>query len=105
VACDRMRIAQAVMNLVSNAHQHGDRKTPIQISLARGVDAVTIAVANRGQMIDPDRLTTIFEPYQRSGKGLGLGLYIISEIARAHGGRVDATSTAEHTTFQLTLPV
>jgi signal transduction histidine kinase len=67
-----------------------------------------LTVHNRGNPIPAGVLPRLFEPFQRgdtSSAGLGLGLYIVSEIARAHHGSVTVTSTApEGTTFTVTLP-
>jgi signal transduction histidine kinase len=65
-------------------------------------------VQNAGTPIPAERLSAIFEPFERGvqqGAGLGLGLYIVQEIVRAHGGNVSVTSSAERgTTFALDLP-
>jgi signal transduction histidine kinase len=73
-------------------------------------DDVVVAVTNRGDAIPDDRRAKLFDPFQRgeapSGtEGLGLGLYIVSEIMRAHGGAVAVSSSSEHgTRFTLTWP-
>jgi signal transduction histidine kinase len=68
-----------------------------------------VAVHNDGPPIPAEVLPRIFEPFERGeagGAGLGLGLYIVREIARAHRGEVEvASSTGAGTTFTLTLPV
>jgi two-component system, OmpR family, sensor histidine kinase VicK len=106
---DGPRLTQAISNLVGNAVQHSPAGTPIVVAIdARAAD-VTVAVRNQGQ-IPPDVLPTIFDAF-RSGsekagrQGLGLGLFIAQAIARAHGGSIEATSTAaDGTTFRVTLP-
>lgn len=108
--CDRSRISQAVSNLVSNAMHHGDNREPIRIWTRWTDDTVQIAVTNTGPEIPGDRIATIFEPYRRAvadetRDGLGLGLYIVSEVARAHRGGVACTSERGRTTFTLTLPL
>ncbi|HEY0191501.1 MAG TPA: GAF domain-containing sensor histidine kinase [Kofleriaceae bacterium] len=107
--CDRGRVGQAVSNLIANALQHGDRISPIQVTRHATAAGVRIDVANRGPSIPAERLASIFQPYQRGASaaprdGLGLGLYIVSEVARAHHGHVDCTSRDGHTTFSLVLP-
>ena len=114
---DAARLRQAITNLVGNAIQHGgDGACRADVSADAG-DAGTIAVAvhNGGEPIPPDLLPTIFEPlvrdatrssHARRQKGsIGLGLYIAREIAAAHGGTIDVTSTAAAgTTFTLRVP-
>ncbi len=69
---------------------------------------MTLTVHNGGEPISEASLPTLFEPFKRgesSVQGLGLGLYIVGEIVRAHGGTVGVTSSAaEGTTFTVRLP-
>ena len=104
VRCDRSRVAQLLSNLLSNALTHGAADQPILVR-ARIRDArFELTVANAGDPIDPDTLDRLFQPFFRASgrpdhQGLGLGLYIASEIARAHGGTLNVTSTPEATRF------
>jgi signal transduction histidine kinase len=105
---DGDRMAQAVSNLVGNAVQHGT--DPIAIDGLDAGDAVILEVRSGGA-IAHDRLTRLFDPYfsttetTAKGRSLGLGLYIVQEIARAHGGRIEVESSAERgTCFRLWLP-
>jgi signal transduction histidine kinase len=106
---DLTRVARIAANLISNALQHGDKASGIRIAIdGRDPSTVTFTVTNAG-VIPPDLLPTIFEPFRRgttsSHKGLGLGLYIVREIATVHGGTVDVTSTAAAgTCFTVRLP-
>lgn len=104
---DRARVYQALSNLVGNATHYGHGSAVMTI--VRVGDHVAIAVHNAGPPIAPDLLPSIFEPFRRGhaeGSGLGLGLYIVRAIARAHGGEVTVTSSAQHgTTFTIRLPV
>ena len=108
---DGDRIAQALSNLLRNAIQHGAATEPIDlIAKDEGAD-VSVEVHNGGPPIPPIRLGTLFEPMVRSADetptstGLGLGLYIASQIVIAHGGTLDATSTeAAGTTFVIRVP-
>lgn len=107
--CDRVRVAQALSNLVANACQHAPAGEPISIETRWTADAVTVAITNGGPPIAAEQIAKIFEPYQRGDNvdphsGLGLGLYIVGEIARAHDGTVGCRSTSSGTTFTLTLP-
>jgi len=109
---DPDRLAQVFSNLASNAAQYGKAGEPIVIDIARTPTTASIAVTNalRDAPIPPDVITTLFEPYKRGdstgyAKGLGLGLYIVHEIVRAHRGRIDVESTATGTTFRVVLPL
>ncbi len=103
---DRDRVEQAVSNLISNALQHG--KGDIRISVDGSQDEVIVRVQNRGVPIPEDQLPFLFEPFRRgsaSQLGLGLGLYIVREIMRAHGGTVTVHSTSDTgTTFTTRWP-
>jgi signal transduction histidine kinase len=104
---DRARIFQALSNLVGNATRYGDGKASVHVE-RRGQE-VRVAVHNDGPPIPAEVLPRIFEPFERGeagGSGLGLGLYIVREIARAHRGEVEVVSAGgAGTTFTLTLPV
>jgi signal transduction histidine kinase len=107
---DRPRVAQLLSNLVANAVEHSPADEPVQVAVAGGADRVEVTVRNRGAPIDPATLPRLFEPYVRAARkgarpGLGLGLYIAAEIARAHGGTIRAESSAgDGTTFTVELP-
>jgi len=109
---DPDRIAQVVSNLLSNAIQYGRAETPITVELSATPTTVTIAITNqiRDLPIAADQLATLFEPYRRGAdraqqaRGLGLGLYIVRELVRAHGGTIEASSTGEGTTFSIRMP-
>jgi signal transduction histidine kinase len=65
-----------------------------------------IFVANAGDPISPEKVDVLFEPFTRGGmQGLGLGLYICQEIAKAHGGKVNAISSEEETRFTFRMPL
>ena len=109
VVCDSARIGQLLSNILANALTHGDPANPVWV---RGhCDGVRfeLSVANSGQPIPPDTMSRLFQPFsrasERSGQqGLGLGLYIASEIARAHGGSLDVASSPEETRFTFRMP-
>jgi two-component system, sensor histidine kinase and response regulator len=107
---DEDRLAQMLGNLVGNALVHGESGQPIGLRLdGRAVDKVHVSVTNAGS-IARELLPHIFDPFRGSMRprdsraGLGLGLYIVDQIARAHGGEVTARSEGGQTTFVVTLP-
>ena len=108
---DRDRMAQVCSNLIGNAVEHSSDASPIEISVRCADDRVELRVVNQGEPIPPELLPTLFEPYRRGREtagakgGLGLGLHIVREIARAHGGTVAAESDARRTAFIVTLPM
>src|SRR5438093_936149 len=109
---DGDRISQVVSNLVANAVQYGAADAPVTVSLNRdAADALEIRVHNQGAPLPPELRQRLFEPYERGKgaesahpRGLGLGLFIVREIARAHGGSIDVGSDAKGTTFVVHLP-
>lgn len=110
VRCDRVRIGQLVSNLIANALTHGDPQAPVRVTAAIVDDVFELSVANAGAPIPAPMLARLFEPFVRASarpslQGLGLGLYIASEIARAHGGSVTAVSNVEETRFTFRMPV
>ena len=109
-ACDPRRMGQLLSNLVGNALSHGIKGTPVTVEATRADGQFRLSVANRGDPIPPDVLGSLFEPFFRGGgahsaNGLGLGLYISAEIARAHGGGLSAKSSAGETRFTMTMPL
>jgi signal transduction histidine kinase len=110
---DRARMAQVLVNLLTNALQHGAEAVPVDVRLVRHPDSVCIDVVNRGEPIPESEMARLFEPFarghsSRSGCGsVGLGLFIVAEVVSAHGGEVLAfNSTAAGTiTFRVRLPV
>jgi two-component system sensor histidine kinase/response regulator len=109
---DADRIAAAVSNLVSNALQHGAPGHPVRVTVdGTRPETLALRVTNSG-VVPREVLDTMFEPFHARGDtsrahgGLGLGLYIVQEFVRAHGGSVRARSDpAEETTeFEIALP-
>jgi signal transduction histidine kinase len=103
---DADRLSQAVTNVVVNALRYGEGEVRVRVRDAGAV--VNVSVHNGGPPIPADRLASIFEPFQRAtetGKGLGLGLYIVRAIVDAHGGVIDVSSSADAgTTLVIRLP-
>jgi signal transduction histidine kinase len=110
---DGHRLQQLLGNLVSNAVSYGALDTPVRVILTAADAEIRFEVRNSGPAIDPAMLDRIFDPLQRGARhgnegdgkhGLGLGLYIASEIAKAHRGDICARSTQMETVFSVRLP-
>jgi signal transduction histidine kinase len=100
VYCDPLRISQLLSNLLGNAVTHGSIATPIHLDVTQDDGQVVISVTNRGTPISARMMPLLFEPFTRTeaggrGEGLGLGLYIASQIATAHDGTLTVNSSAE----------
>jgi two-component system, sensor histidine kinase and response regulator len=107
---DAERIAQVASNLIGNALKHGEPTTPVAVQVEGSRDCVTLSVRNGGT-IPREMRPHLFDPFrggQREGgrsEGLGLGLYIVSQIVQAHDGKVDVhTGTNNQTAFVVSLP-
>ncbi len=102
---DSDRLSQLVGNLVSNAMTYGDLNAPVTVTSTVNGSVFYISVHNTGMPIPQDVLPTLFQLLVRgdaatsSNKSVGLGLYIVNEIAKAHGGEVLASSTLEDGTL------
>jgi signal transduction histidine kinase len=111
VRCDRGRLQQLLSNLLGNALTYGAADRPVVVSATIDAQALVLAVANEGDPIAPENLALVFEPYWRPrsskpGGGLGLGLYIGAQIARAHGGELTVRSSSDAgTVFEARLPI
>jgi phosphoserine phosphatase RsbU/P len=110
INCDRTRIGQLASNLMGNALTHGAPDQPIRVGAATEGDVFELWVANAGDPIPEAAMQRLFEPFFRgevrnSRQGLGLGLHIASQIAQAHGGRIEVTSTPDETRFTFRMPL
>ena len=108
VVCDRGKIGQLFSNLLANAITYGDQDKPIYVSAKVIEHSFELTVTNQGIPISDKAMRNLFKPFTRgdrpSQQGLGLGLYIASEIARAHGGTLDVVSADDATTFIFRMP-
>jgi signal transduction histidine kinase len=113
VRCDMSRVQQVASNLISNALDHGAPGDPVKVNARTDDRDLIFEVwnANAGEPIPEESLGKIFEPFWRnsaseSRQGLGLGLYICSQIVGAHGGRLSVGSSREGgTVFSARLPL
>ncbi len=101
---DKLRLAQLFSNLVSNALIHGVETEPVRIVGGVNGRMLEVSVANGGQPISQEAIAKLFQPFRRgdlrpSMQGLGLGLFIASEIANAHGGTIEVKSDEIETCF------
>ncbi|MCA1597299.1 MAG: ATP-binding protein, partial [Chloroflexi bacterium] len=112
--CDPGRTAQIASNLLSNALRYSPESTSVDVVIRGAESQITMEVTNHGEAIPAEVIPSIFDPYYRSeastgrgrtSAGLGLGLYIVEQVALAHGGSVSVlSSTAAGTTFSVSLP-
>jgi two-component system sensor histidine kinase/response regulator len=107
---DASRIGQMVSNLLANALAYGDPKEPVRVQSRLDDHQLTLSVANAGLPIPEEAMKRLFQPFFRAEirshqQGLGLGLHIASEIAKAHGGQIHVESSAIQTCFTFTMPV
>ena len=108
--CDPGRIAQLISNLVGNAVTHGASDKPIEIRCSATENQFLLSVTNFGSPIPEAAKALLFHPFVRgkvSGnkEGLGLGLYIASEIAGAHDGGLSVISDENGTCFTFHMPI
>lgn len=108
VDCDRSKMGQLFSNLLGNAITYGDQGRPIRVSARTSDGMFELAVVNYGAPISERAMGNLFKPYTRgdrpSQQGLGLGLYIASQIAQAHGGTLSASSNQDETRFTFRMP-
>ncbi|WP_434387750.1 ATP-binding protein [Melittangium boletus] len=109
---DGDRLAQLVGNLLANALHYSPENTPVRISTRGEGTEATLLIHNEGTPIPLPQQASIFEPMQRatsemsaSNRSVGLGLYIVKHLVKAHGGHIEVRSTPdEGTTFTVRLP-
>lgn len=106
---DAHRVSQVFLNLISNAHKYSEAGTDIEIDVTAQRDVVRVSVSDRGPGLPPDTVRSAFRAYDRAGRtdgdGLGIGLWVVRSIVRAHGGRVGVFNRAGGgATFWFELP-
>jgi PAS domain S-box-containing protein len=112
VRADRHRIEQVVQNFVNNAVKYAPQSKEVIITIQRLGDHMKVSVTDHGPGISPDKLPHLFKRYYRvdtSGiqySGLGLGLFISSEIIQRHNGQIGVESElGKGSTFWFTIPL
>lgn len=109
VSVDPVRVSQLLSNLLSNGLTHGRPEGPVTVRVRNAPAGFELSVMNQGIPIPPEKITRLFQPFTRGGSttdssGLGLGLYIASEIAKAHGGTLAVNSGPQGTRFTFRIP-
>ncbi|WP_100259198.1 PAS domain-containing sensor histidine kinase [Qipengyuania seohaensis] len=109
VPCDVARVSQLLSNLIANAVTHGDISSVISVRAYENADELLLEVENGGDQIEPAAMAKLFEPFVReeirpSQEGLGLGLFIASQIAQSHGGKLAVNSDPQSTIFTFRMP-
>jgi signal transduction histidine kinase len=107
---DHGRIGQMLSNMLGNAVTHGSPQEPIRVSAGIRDNALHMSVSNGGEPIPDAARAQLFQPFSRgiagtSQQGLGLGLYIASQIAEAHNGRLEVASDERETRFTFVMPI
>ncbi|MEP6938849.1 MAG: hybrid sensor histidine kinase/response regulator [Rudaea sp.] len=107
---DPNRLAQVVSNLIGNALVHGSEDGDVGVEVRAADDSsVELIVTNEGE-ITAEQRERIFDPFKGTQRrdtssGLGLGLYIVEQITKAHGGRIDVRASEDgHVAFHVTIP-
>ena len=110
---DPARLEQVLANLLNNALKYGRRGAPVTLRWRRDPDdALLIEVHNEGDPIPKDLQPHVFDAFRMGAQTVasaqasaGVGLYVVAQVVRAHGGEVGLESTAETgTTFRVRLP-
>lgn len=109
VDCDIPRLAQLFSNLLANAVTHRPEGVPIKVSAMASDDVFILSIANGGVRLPDALLPNLFMRFERGGdrpsrEGLGLGLFIASEIAAGHGGTLTVVSGDDETVFKFQMP-
>jgi signal transduction histidine kinase len=106
---DHLRLARLFSNLIGNALSHGEAGSTVRVGATTADDRFVFWVANSGKPIPAGTMDNLIEPFVRgkatNEQGLGLGLYIASEIAKMHYGTLEAVSTEQETRFIFRMPL
>lgn len=112
IYADADAVAQAMINLISNAIKYSSHTRKLRVSLSHDVDSILCSVQDRGVGISAEAVPHLFEKFYRDPhqsryvQGVGLGLPLVKHIMDAHGGRVDVKSElGKGSTFALSFPI
>jgi sigma-B regulation protein RsbU (phosphoserine phosphatase) len=110
INCDRIRLGQLVSNLLGNALTHGAPDKPVLVRALTDNGMFELSVSNAGEPISAEAMEHLFQPFFRGHvraglQGLGLGLHIASEIAKAHEGTLTVKSDSAETRFTFLMPL
>lgn len=112
IFADEMRIEQVIVNFLTNAIKYAPGTTEVHVHVAVEAERVKVSVRDFGIGIHPEQQKSVFEKFYRVEEtamhfqGLGIGLYISSEIIRRHGGTVGVNSIlGEGSTFWFSIPL
>ncbi len=114
ILADRAGLTSVLYNLIENAIKYGAEKPVVKVTLApAGSDAVQLSVIDNGPGIPAAERKAIFQKFYRIGseetrrsKGTGLGLFIVDQVVKAHGGTIEVKDNQPAgTIFQITLPI
>jgi signal transduction histidine kinase len=110
VQIDPYRVTQIVRNLVENAYKYTFDRTKVVV-IARGEeDGLVLEVSDNGEGIPAEKRDQLFEAFSRieetsaGQEGVGLGLYVVSQLVAAMNGRIDLQSSSRGTTFSIYVP-
>jgi signal transduction histidine kinase len=109
---DASRIRQVVGNLITNAARYGNQASPVGVKLCGGEADVRLSMENEGPTMPPEAVEVLFEPLRRAANShakaerisMGLGLFIVRQVAQAHGATVSVDSADGRTVFTVMLP-
>jgi signal transduction histidine kinase len=107
---DAARLDQVVRNLVENAYKYTPETTPVTVRVERVREGVVLEISDEGPGIPDDKRSALFDAFSRidqtttGQEGVGLGLFVVSQIVAAMGGHIDLASTPAGTTFTISIP-
>jgi len=107
---DATRLDQVVRNLVENAYKYTPEKTPVSVGVKRARQGVVLEISDEGPGIPDDKRSALFDAFSRieqtttGQEGVGLGLFVVSQIVSAMGGHIDLASSSHGTTFTISIP-
>ncbi len=107
---DPSRIGQIIRNLVENAYKYTPSRTKVAVTARAVGNGIVLKVEDNGKGIPMDKRDQLFEAFSRieetaaGQEGVGLGLYVVSQLVSAMKGRIDLASSSRGTTFSITIP-